>query len=48
MIEEVIPLSTLNLDPALEELFRRVFVADSSLRPSALTLLNHPLLIEGT
>ncbi len=47
-IEQLVPLSLMNLDPEIEALFRCVFVADSTERPTAIDLLNHPTFREGS
>ena len=41
-IEDLIPLSEMNLDSDLEQIFRDVFRREASQRPTALELLNHP------
>ncbi len=47
-IEQLVPLSRMNLDPEIEALFRCVFVADPTERPTATDLLNHPIFREGS
>ena len=46
-IELLVPLSELQLDPSVAELFHKVFRRDHTQRPTALQLLNHPQILDG-
>ena len=46
-IELLVPLSELQLDPSVAELFHMVFRRDHTQRPTALQLLNHPEIRDG-
>ena len=44
MINDLIPLNTLNVEPEVKQLFIDVFHKDPTLRPSAVELLNRPVI----
>ena len=46
-IELLVPLSELQLDSSVAELFYKVFRRDHTQRPTALQLLNHPEIQDG-
>ena len=46
-IELLVPLSELQLDPSVAELFHKVFRRDHTRRPTALQLLNHLEIWDG-
>ena len=46
-IELLIPLSELQLDPSVAELFHKVLRRDHTQRPTAVQLLNHPQILDG-
>ena len=46
-IEQLVPLTQLQLDPSVAELFHMVFRRDHTQRPTALQLLNHPQILDG-
>ena len=46
-IELLVPLSELQLDPSVAELFHKVFQRDHTQRPTAFQLLSHPQICDG-